>query len=108
MEVSGFCRIFANGYKTVVDHSAGRTSDAQLHQPGIFFYAIRVTTRILQRLPFRKIELPSGESLSYNQRDVQPFLCTPCRGGTSVGYKTVQYATDNSERAGSALSAFHF
>lgn len=32
---------FANATKIVVDHSAGRTSDAQQEMPGIF-YAIEV------------------------------------------------------------------
>ena len=28
-----------------------------------------------RRLPFREFEMPSGESLFVNQRDVQPFFC---------------------------------
>ena len=62
LQVSGFLRTFATANKTMVVHPSGRTSDAQLSQPGIF-YAIRVVTRnILLRLPSRKTELPWGES----------------------------------------------
>ena len=48
---------------------------------------------------------PSGESLCCKQRGVQPFPCTPATRFV-VAYNIVQYATDNSTRAGSALGAF--
>jgi len=51
-------RTFATANKTMVIHPSGRTSDAQLSQPGIF-YAIRVATRNIHlRLPSRKTYCP--------------------------------------------------
>jgi hypothetical protein len=35
--VSNNLCIFATAYNTMVIHPAGRTSDAQLYQPGIFY-----------------------------------------------------------------------
>ena len=105
LQVSGFLRTFALAYKTMVVHPSGRTSDAQLSQPGIF-YAIRVVTRnIPLRLPSRKTELPSGESSFCKQRGVQPFLCLCASAVRWHAYKTMHYATDSSTRAGSALRA---
>ena len=106
LQVSGFLRTFALGYKTMVVHPSGRTSDAQLSQPGIF-YAIRVVTRnIPLRLPSRKIKLALRvEPSSCNQRGVQPFLCLCASAVRWHGYKTMHYATDSSTRAGSALRA---
>lgn len=107
MQVSGLLRTFALAYKIMVDHSLGRTSDAQLSQPGIF-YAIRVVTRnIPLRLPSRKIKLALRvEPLSCKQRGVQPFLCLCASAVRWQAYKIVQYATNNSTRAGSAYGSF--
>ena len=92
LQVSGFCCTFALAYKIMVDHSLGRTSDAQLSQPGIF-YAIRVVTRnIPLRLPSRKIKLALRvEPLSCKQRGVQPFLCLCASAVRWQAYKIVQY-----------------
>ena len=48
--------------KMMVDHPAGRTSDAQLAQPGIFLcqQGFPIRKNKLQRLPFRKKRLPYG------------------------------------------------
>ena len=91
----GIFSYLCSAYKTVVVHSSGRTSDAQLVKPGIF-YAIRVVTRNIHlRLHSRKTELPSGESLFCKQRELQPFLCLLASGVRWHAYKTVRYATVN-------------
>ena len=55
-------RTFAPDTKMMVDHPAGRTSDAQLAQPGIFLcqQGFPIRKNKLQRLPFRKKRLPYG------------------------------------------------
>ena len=90
----------------MVIHPVGRTSDAQLLSRA-FFYAIRVVTRnILLRLPSREQNCPSGESSFFKQRDVQPFLCHRAGAVLRLAYRMMQYATDNSDWAGSALDSF--
>lgn len=84
-----------SAYKMIVVYPEGRTSDAQLIWPGIF-YAIRVVTRnILLRLPSRKIKLALRvEPSSCKQRVVQPFSVHRA-GRFPVAYKMMQYATVN-------------
>ena len=84
-----FIRTFTPAKEIVVDHSAGRTSDAQLHRPGIF-YAIRVTTRILQRLPFRdKTALWVSHYLFSNGMCSRFLVTVPA---VLVAKRTMQYA----------------
>ena len=65
-----------------------------------YFYA-----HSLIRLPSRKNILPSGESLSCKQREVQPFLCLRA-SGSGDAYKIVRNATDNFHEARPALNTF--
>ena len=53
---SGFLFTFALGYKTMVDHPLGRTSDAQHHSRAFFMPIGFPPTGVIYliRLPFRK------------------------------------------------------
>ena len=52
LQVSGFCCTFAIAYKTVVVHSSGRTSDAQLVSAGLFLCLQSYSHDILLRLHY--------------------------------------------------------
>ena len=65
---------FALGNKMIVVYPVGRPSDAQLYKAGHFLCQHELFHNI--RLPSRKIKLAIRvEPSSFNQREVQPFLC---------------------------------